>query len=68
MFNMKKFPRRLVSVFYGAENRVATLWLNLATREYLVEREADGVSKIYNSRYNNVFDAEDAAEDWVMQQ
>lgn len=65
---MTSFPRRLVSIFYGAENRVATVWQDLTTKEYVVDRKAAGASNAYNNRYKNAADAEDSAEDWVMQQ
>lgn len=68
MFDMTSFPRRLVSIFYGDDHRVATVWQDLTTKEYVVERKSAGASSAYNNRYNNAADAEDSAEDWIMQQ
>lgn len=65
---MMDFPKRLVSIFYGEDGRTATVWQNLNTREYVVERKAIDIQSGFNNRYDNAADAEDSAEDWVMKQ
>jgi hypothetical protein len=65
---MTDFPKRLVSIFYGEDHRIATVWQDLKTKEYVVDRKAVGIQSGFNNRYDNAADAEDSAEDWVMQQ
>jgi hypothetical protein len=65
---MMDFPKRLVSIFYGQNGRTATVWQNLSTREYVVERKNTNLQDGFNNRYDNAADAEDSAEDWVMPQ
>ena len=65
-------PVRECSKFYGENRRRATVYQDLLTREYIVERETEGFTTIhssgYSNRYDNLQDAEDSAEDWVMPQ
>jgi hypothetical protein len=65
---MMDFPKRLVSIFYGEDRRTATVWQDLNTRQYVVERKHTGLESGFNNRYDNAADAEDSAEDWVMKQ
>ena len=62
---------RECSKFFGENKRRATVYQDLVTREYIVERETEGFTTIhggYSNRYDNLQDAEDSAEDWVMPQ
>ena len=65
-------PVRECSKFYGENRRRATVYQDLLTREYIVERETESFTTIhssgYSNRYDNLQDAEDSAEDWVMPQ
>ena len=62
-------PVRVCSTFYGENRRRATVYQDLQTREYIVERTCEGfVGGGFNNRYDNLADAEDSAEDWVMTQ
>ena len=64
---MTDFPKRLVSIFYGEDHRTATVWQNLKTRKYVVECKVAGEERVLIGR-DNAADAEDSAEDWVLQQ
>ena len=61
-------PVRVCSTFYGENRRRATVYQDLKTREYIVERIHEGLLSGFNNRYDNLQDAEDSAEDWVMPQ
>ncbi len=69
---LKDKPVRECSKFYGENRRSATVYQDLVTREYIVERETEGFTTIVNSGYTNRYekleDAENSAEDWVMAQ
>jgi hypothetical protein len=62
-----EFPKRLVSIFYGEDHRTATVWQDLKTRKYVVECKVAGEERALIGR-DNAADAEDSAEDWVLQQ
>ena len=61
-------PLRECSKFFGENRRRATVYQDLVTREYIVERTHEGITPGFNNRYVNLQDAEDSAEDWVMPQ
>lgn len=66
---LKDKPMRECSRFFGENRRRATVYQDLVTREYVVERTCEGfVGGGFNNRYDNLADAEDSAEDWVMAQ
>jgi hypothetical protein len=60
-------PVRLVSIFYGEDDRIATVWQDLKSRKYMVECKVAGEERTLIER-DNAADAEDSAEDWVLQQ
>jgi hypothetical protein len=64
----KDKPLRECSNFYGENRRRATVYQDLVTREYIVERTHEGFSNGFTNRYDNLVDAENSAEDWVMPQ
>ena len=68
---LKDKPLRECSKFYGENRRIATVYQDLVTREFVVERGYEGFKTItssYNNRYEKLEDAENSAEDWVMVQ
>jgi hypothetical protein len=60
-------PVRFVSIFYGEDDRTATVWQDLKSRKYTVECKVAGKERTLIER-DNASDAEDSAEDWVLQQ
>lgn len=64
----KDKPMRECSKFYGEGGRFATIYQDLVTREYIVQRSAKGFETGFTNKYSNMLDAENAAEDWVMKQ
>ena len=65
---LKDKPVRECSKFYGEDGRFATIYQDLITREYIVNRSATGFENGLTNKYTNMLDAENAAEDWVMKQ
>ena len=61
-------PVRVCSTFYGENRRRATVYQDLKTREYIVERTHEGLLFGFNNHYEKLEDAENSAEDWVMPQ
>lgn len=61
-------PVRLVSIFYGEDHRIATVWQDLKTRKYIVECKVAGQTRDFNIHHDFAQDAENFAEDWVLQQ
>jgi hypothetical protein len=61
-------PLRECSKFYGENRRRATVYQDLKTREYIVERTHEGLLTGFNNRYSTLLDAENSAEDWVLNQ
>lgn len=59
-------PLRECSKFYGEKRRIAIVYQDLVTKQYIVERIHEGITPGFNNRYDNLQDAEDSAEDWVM--
>jgi hypothetical protein len=61
-------PRRICSEFIGDKRRRAVVYQDLVTRQYIVERTHEGITPGFNNVYDNLQDAEDSAEDWVLPQ
>ena len=64
----KDKPMRECSKFYGEDRRFAVVYQDLVTREYIVERSQEGFQNGFTNKYDNLVDAENSAEDWVMKQ
>jgi hypothetical protein len=65
---LKDKPMRECSKFFGENGRFATVYQDLVTREFIVQRSSAGFESGLINKYKNMLDAENSAEDWVMKQ
>lgn len=65
---LKDKPMRECSKFFGEDGRFATVYKDLVTKEYIVQRSSRGFESGFTNKYDSIVDAENSAEDWVMKQ
>lgn len=65
---LKDKPLRECSKFYGNNGKFANIYQDLVTREYIVQKLSMGFENGIINKYTNMLDAENAAEDWVLDQ